>query len=713
MPIDFRASNIQTQKLIASGTISSSGRSQLAVYPIEDQDTGSPNQGQISTRILDKIQGSDVFLFVSGSTNSKGGTTQGTVLFNGDVHISGNLSIDGSGGGGGGGSGGIPTFISNSLGDVVLTTDVVGDGSDKSILGTINGAQILGVEQNFLSASVYDSANGLQHQIALGDGSVVGFFDAAFLASSNPSDTNETAAFYSRITNPQSTSSSTKITFFTGNGAGDNSTMSSERRLSGAVVTESVIRNAITRNGDTKQIKLSYKNSTGPTDNLFYLQTDVDLIEFGEVLSRGEDVFFYVSGGINEKNSSNRTTALFGGDVHVSGNLHIDSVGAIYGGSPLDKIPLSIFGLTALSSSGNSGADVNIYAGAGDNDTTDGGNLSLGGGEAFGNKSNAGNVSITGGSHLGLAPNDGYGGSINIDCGSGNNGGGLLELNGGDSDEGSAGGIDIKGGSGLSSGGSVSLQAGTSRDGDGADVTIASSNGSEDQNISNRFGGSINFSTGNGYDGGHGGDVIFTLGSGQDNQRTIGGGNFQVTAGSSEAGPAGQIVLSGGLDISQAGSFGGDVNLLGGASTNGQGGNVNIAAGSGNTTGSINIGIDLIELATINIGSSVQPINNYGIVGFFNGHRMLAEVVSGNSTITFNQYYIPISASAPTTITISGSVDGQTHIIKDAVGNGATHNITLSSSKGSIDGSSTYLLATNYASVNVVYCSTLDVWSVL
>lgn len=101
MPIDFRASNIQTQKIIASGSIASSGRSQIAIYPIESQDTGSPNQGQIISPLLEKIQSSDVFLFVSGAIGSKDSSNAGVAVFGGDLHISGNLTIDGSGGGGG------------------------------------------------------------------------------------------------------------------------------------------------------------------------------------------------------------------------------------------------------------------------------------------------------------------------------------------------------------------------------------------------------------------------------------------------------------------------------------------------------------------------------------------------------------------------------------------------------------------------------------
>ena len=46
----------------------------------------------------------DINFFVSGSIGSRGGATKGTAVFGGDLHISGNLTVDGSSPGGGGGS---------------------------------------------------------------------------------------------------------------------------------------------------------------------------------------------------------------------------------------------------------------------------------------------------------------------------------------------------------------------------------------------------------------------------------------------------------------------------------------------------------------------------------------------------------------------------------------------------------------------------------
>lgn len=120
-PFDFRASSIQTKQIIATGSFDGTGtRSQIAVYPIEAQGS-PPNQGVIDSGLQEQLEGEDVFLFVSGAKDSKGDSTRGVVVFGGDIHISGNMTIDGSGGGGGGG----PSFVvtSASLGTPIITGD--------------------------------------------------------------------------------------------------------------------------------------------------------------------------------------------------------------------------------------------------------------------------------------------------------------------------------------------------------------------------------------------------------------------------------------------------------------------------------------------------------------------------------------------------------------------------------------------------------------
>lgn len=97
---DFRSDQIQVNKLIVSGANAGSAEC-LLVYPLSSQGTPA-NQGNIDPAIFDTTTiGSDTFFYVSGSTGGKGGSTPTIAVFGGDLHVSGNLSVDGSGAGGG------------------------------------------------------------------------------------------------------------------------------------------------------------------------------------------------------------------------------------------------------------------------------------------------------------------------------------------------------------------------------------------------------------------------------------------------------------------------------------------------------------------------------------------------------------------------------------------------------------------------------------
>jgi hypothetical protein len=106
MPIDFRASQIQTNKIIASGSTGTATGAQLVIYPHLADDGTSPNQGFIDQSVfVTSSIGTDVFLYVSGGIGERNvGGAQSISVFGGDLHVSGNLTVDGtypSGGGGG------------------------------------------------------------------------------------------------------------------------------------------------------------------------------------------------------------------------------------------------------------------------------------------------------------------------------------------------------------------------------------------------------------------------------------------------------------------------------------------------------------------------------------------------------------------------------------------------------------------------------------
>lgn len=89
MTFDFRASQLRTSKIIASGSTGTNAL--LLIYPIASQ--GSPNnQGVIDSSVFGTGSiGKDAFIFISGSINSLGQNSYGAVVLGGDLHSSGNI----------------------------------------------------------------------------------------------------------------------------------------------------------------------------------------------------------------------------------------------------------------------------------------------------------------------------------------------------------------------------------------------------------------------------------------------------------------------------------------------------------------------------------------------------------------------------------------------------------------------------------------------
>ena len=142
MSIDFRAQNIQTEKLIVTGDPDApEQRVPLVIYPIQAQGT-APNQGDIGdTGLLEAIQGADVFMYVSGAVGGKGGSSNGITVFGGDLHISGNLSIDGTGGSSY--TGPFPYRpTSSSFGTPIITGTITGGVTVTDVSGSVFGGVI-------------------------------------------------------------------------------------------------------------------------------------------------------------------------------------------------------------------------------------------------------------------------------------------------------------------------------------------------------------------------------------------------------------------------------------------------------------------------------------------------------------------------------------------------------------------------------------------
>jgi len=130
--VDFRSNQIQTSKIIVTG---SSPEKTLLIYGIAADGTPA-NQGNIGPTFDTSVIGSDVFLFVSGVIGGKDGTDPGITVIGGDLHISGNLTVDGSSPGGGGGT----NFFTEINATSIYTTSSVA----MPYLSSSTGAQITG-----------------------------------------------------------------------------------------------------------------------------------------------------------------------------------------------------------------------------------------------------------------------------------------------------------------------------------------------------------------------------------------------------------------------------------------------------------------------------------------------------------------------------------------------------------------------------------------
>ena len=147
MTTDFKATQVQTNKIIVTGSFAGDGSNQLLIYNYAADDSGSPNQGQIDPTKFDTTSGigSDVFLFVSGGVATRGtGGSYGVTVIGGDLHVSGNLTVDGTSPGGGGG--GNEYWESTVAGEIFATGSLVSvTGSVwASFLSASNGLEITG-----------------------------------------------------------------------------------------------------------------------------------------------------------------------------------------------------------------------------------------------------------------------------------------------------------------------------------------------------------------------------------------------------------------------------------------------------------------------------------------------------------------------------------------------------------------------------------------
>jgi hypothetical protein len=275
MAIDFRANQIQTRHLIASGSFSGPGvGSQIAITRIEN-DSAPINQGNLNADVLAQIEQADVFFFVSGSVGGKGSSDRSVTLFGGDVHVSGNFSTSGIDVGGGA--------------DVSASYVLVGN------TGSLNNnrALVQGTGINF-----NDTGPGGLFEINVNSiltGTFITPYNTA-LRSKNLLDT----ANVDLIKLGTSPLGDSDAALFVGGAGVELAFLQAQSYTIGNHYASGTV--------------IFHPMGLSITDqfqNLFAAWT-------------GDDAYLFVDGFPNSRGTSIRGTAVFAGDVHVSGNITSD-----------------------------------------------------------------------------------------------------------------------------------------------------------------------------------------------------------------------------------------------------------------------------------------------------------------------------------------------------------------------------------------------------
>jgi hypothetical protein len=393
MSLDFRASQIQTNKLIASGSTGTSTGARLVIYPHIADDGTSPNQGYINQSVFGTGSiGTDIFVFVSGGIGQRNvGGAQSITCFGGDIHISGNITVDG-------------TFPGS-----VPSANYFWSPSDPYIEASgslaISGS---GYFQGGLSGSLQEISSGIPYLVAGpnviivtnslgqveitgsgGGGSGSSFYRLELLDYAAVNNTNSTTVgqvifpanqftgsivLHGVVANSISTATGSIQLYNVTSGAyveigGSGVTHISVSGTNPTIITSVNLISASNFNSSSQAIyELHVSSSNGSsygffggfelrpsgsftgvsyiTSSTYFTYVSGTWEDGGNRLATtssvalagnhgtgffadnvGTDVFFYVSGSSGSKDTATPGVALFGGDVVISGGL--------YGGSPL------------------------------------------------------------------------------------------------------------------------------------------------------------------------------------------------------------------------------------------------------------------------------------------------------------------------------------------------------------------------------------------
>ena len=272
----------------------------------------------------DERNATDMNFFVSGSADSKDSGTKGTALFGGDLHISGNLTVDGSSPGGGGGiswdgstANGVATFKDAS--EATVESNLTFDGTNLLIAST---GQIQFADSNY---SIGDTGTDLaitsNDNLAIAaDGGVLN------LQGSNQIKLTTSGGPVLILTGVNSGGGSpdesnySDLIFFVSGSVGSKDTSNPGTALFGGDVVISGSLYGGRERPNKPATKLTVKSPLIVNANQF------EFIGTEEESPVGDDIVFSVSGTIGGKTRGEGVTA-FGGDMVVSGGLTISSPG--------------------------------------------------------------------------------------------------------------------------------------------------------------------------------------------------------------------------------------------------------------------------------------------------------------------------------------------------------------------------------------------------
>lgn len=112
---------------------------------------------------------------------------------------------------------------------------------------------------------------------------------------------------------------------------------------------------------------------------------------------------------------------------------------------------------------------------------------------------------------------------------------------------------------------------------------------------------------------------------------------------------------------------------------------------------------------------SFTSLTATGLTTLSGGQIVKTRVVTaaGAATVSATDFTVIINktSGAATTVNLPVGVTGTVYRIKDGKGDASANNITVAPAAGNIDGAATYVINTNYGSIDLVYNGTI--WNVL